>query len=461
MFQKKSLALGLAAALGASTALAAFDLDNTKQTSNTFALETLDSTDATTITAVAYPNVTNGGSAMDVTATIGVGVSNGQDLFVRYDLTNGVFGAAPTFTTATSTNSIAQGGTTGASFVIFQVSATADKTQADATTMAAAKYAPLDSGSPISVSMVVYETLTAATSQGAALVSKTSASGANLAAFGSGLKWTGGAATSANIADVETGFTKFTTNVAADSNLTATIGAAVLDADGTSLDAGDGLAAVLADMVNAGTSTVLYSGDFSVAAHTVGIDDAAACTSPTPLTANTAKDGSDGTTTLTSANTNNNLCYTGDGKSGIPKGDYTVTYTLKSVSATATNPTTTLSGVLGTIAHNGTTVELPYLTTFEDYNQRVVMVNRGSSDAAYTFSAFQTEDGTTATAGTAATGTIPAGGTMIVKVTDIVTLTGNTRTAGTVNIVAPTGNISVATTQVNKSDGGTDTISLH
>lgn len=438
MFQKKSLALGLAAALGASTATAAFDLDNAKQASLTFALETLDSGDATTITTTKYPNVNNTGSALDVSAEMGVGVSNGQDLFVRYDLTNGVFGAAPTFTTATASNSIAQGGTVGASFVIFQVSATADKAQDDATTMVASKYAALDVGAPMDVSMVVYETLTAATSQGDALVTKSAASGADFVSFGSGLKWTGGGATASNIANVETGFTKFTTNIASDGNLTATIGSASLAADGTSLDAGTGIAALIGGMLNTGTSTVLYSGDFSVTGHTVGIDAAATCdTGPTPLTANTAKDGSDGTTTLAAANAAPNFCYVGDGKSAIPKGDYTITYTLKSNSATATNPTTTLSGTVGTIAHNGTTVELPYLTTFEDYNQRVVMVNRGSSDADYTFSAFQTEDGTTATAGTAATGTIPAGGTMIVKVTDIVTLTGNTRTAGTVNIVAP------------------------
>jgi hypothetical protein len=48
----------------------------------------------------------------------------------------------------------------------------------------------------------------------------------------------------------------------------------------------------------------------------------------------------------------------------------------------------------------------------------------------------------------------------MVKVSDVVTLTGGTRAAGTVDIVAAAGNISVATTQVNLSDGGTDTIKL-
>jgi hypothetical protein len=109
--------------------------------------------------------------------------------------------------------------------------------------------------------------------------------------------------------------------------------------------------------------------------------------------------------------------------------------------------------------HNGTTVQLPYLTTFADYNQRLVIVNRGTSDATYSVT-FTSEATATATAGTAATGTVAAGTTSSIKVSDIVTMTGLTRTAATIVIVAPTANLSVATNQVNLSDGSTDTVVL-
>ena len=49
------------------------------------------------------------------------------------------------------------------------------------------------------------------------------------------------------------------------------------------------------------------------------------------------------------------------------------------------------------IMRNGTTVHIPYITQFADYNQRIVIVNRGG-EAAYSMS-FMTEDGVTATPG--------------------------------------------------------------
>ena len=467
MFLKKSIAVGLVAALGTSTALAAaFDLDSATQTSNTFALETLDSADATTVSSTAYPNINDDAVAtpLDVTATLGVGVANTEDIFVRFDLSDGVFGAAPTFTTATASSTVAQGGTTGASFVIFQVSATADIPQTQAATMGTTKLAGTNLTNGIGVTMNVYETLTAATSQGDALVTKASASGAKLAAFATGLELTAAAATAGNVAEVEDDFKKFATGGAAPDNALsanlALLGSATLGV-ATVLSADDGEAVAIGDMINTGTSTATISGDFSVATHSIGIDAAAACnTPPTALTANTAKDGATAVT-VAALNAAAHLCYTADnGTTAIPEGVYGVSYTLTPAAATRTNQTTALSGTIGEVVHNGTTVQLPYLTTFEDYNQRIVMVNRAASDAAYSISSFQTENGVTATAGDKASGSIPAGGTLVIKVTDAVTLAGGTRAAATLNIVAPSAKISVATTQVNLDDASTDTISL-
>jgi hypothetical protein len=75
---------------------------------------------------------------------------------------------------------------------------------------------------------------------------------------------------------------------------------------------------------------------------------------------------------------------------------------------------------------------------------------------------FQTEDGTTATALPAATGMLAPNENLALRVTDIVDITGNTtRCSATVTVVAPQGNISVATTQVNLSDASTDTVSYN
>jgi hypothetical protein len=99
------------------------------------------------------------------------------------------------------------------------------------------------------------------------------------------------------------------------------------------------------------------------------------------------------------------------------------------------------------------------MTTFADYNQRLVLVNRGSADVTYAVT-FTPETGVTATAGSAATGTLKANSTTIVKATDLVTITGSSRTAATVAIVSAAANIDAATTSVNLSDKSTDTVKL-
>jgi hypothetical protein len=127
--------------------------------------------------------------------------------------------------------------------------------------------------------------------------------------------------------------------------------------------------------------------------------------------------------------------------------------------ATAAYGPSNVSGALGTVTREGTTIQVPYITTFADYNQRLVLVNRGASAVPYTIS-FTEEAGVTATAGSMATGTLAANETKIIKATDIVTLAGATRTAATVVVTAPSSTIDAATTSVNLSDKSTDTVKL-
>ena len=76
------------------------------------------------------------------------------------------------------------------------------------------------------------------------------------------------------------------------------------------------------------------------------------------------------------------------------------------------------TGPLSGLSREGSTAQIPRLTTFVDYNQRVQVTNRGPLDAAYTIT-FTTEAGATAVAGPAATGIIPAGEVLVLRASDI------------------------------------------
>jgi hypothetical protein len=465
MLSKKTLAIGLFAAVGASSQFAtAFDLDSLVETGSTFALETLDSGDTTTVGTDTRYDIENAANNLDVVSKIGIGIANAGKVYVRYDLTNGVFAAAPTLTISGIQGTIVQGGAAASSFVVFEATATAAVNVSATTTMAAAAYASTDTSASTSVQKVVYETLTLATSQGAALVTKPQAVGSAFFKLGSGLTATFTPAVTNNIADVNTTFSKFKTG--AISTTLATLGTFTVVRTANMRSALDGavLAANLGEMINTTTSTFVVTGDsFAITTQTFGLDSNANCaTALGNLTANTAKTASTAVA-LSTLITKGNACYTvgaTNATTQIPKGNHTLAITYVAAATTRISPPAAITGTIGTIAHDGTTVQLPYLTTFSDYNQRIVLVNRGTTAASYTVTAFQTEAGTTAASGTAASGTIPAGGSTIVKVTDVVTLTGGTRAAGTLSVVAPSTNIGVATTQVNLSDGATDTIKL-
>ena len=112
---------------------------------------------------------------------------------------------------------------------------------------------------------------------------------------------------------------------------------------------------------------------------------------------------------------------------------------------------------LGSITRDGTTVHIPYLTTFGDYNQRIVVSNRGANPAPYWIT-FRPEEGTTATPGMYAMGTLEANSTMVLRAENVVTLVGRSRTAATFVAEAKATQIDVATVIVNMMTGGTDTV---
>ncbi len=156
------------------------------------------------------------------------------------------------------------------------------------------------------------------------------------------------------------------------------------------------------------------------------------------------------------------LKLTAGGESAIQPSTYD--YTFKFAAKDNTVNPEDKSGVFGSIVRDGLSVDIPYISTYSGYNHRLVLTNKGSRDADYQVE-FRTEDGVMATAGTYARGTVPAGEVMVIKMTDLVTLEveegKSPRAAGVITFEVPSTSITVATTQVNVSDGSTDTVVLH
>ena len=111
-------------------------------------------------------------------------------------------------------------------------------------------------------------------------------------------------------------------------------------------------------------------------------------------------------------------------------------------------------------------VDIPYLTTSDKHNQRLIVVNRGSRPAAITSIQFTTEDGTEVelmddvqAAMDAGMLAVPAGETWVARMDETISITGDSRrVAASIAFAATSGALSVATTQINLEDGSTDTV---
>ena len=152
----------------------------------------------------------------------------------------------------------------------------------------------------------------------------------------------------------------------------------------------------------------------------------------------------------------------GSNTTPIPAGEYTATITSvlsgRPLELTADQP-------IGRIIRNGATAHIAYLTTSEKQHQRVIVVNRGQQPIHITDYKFQSEDGTmveltaAAMAAQEAGAMIGPGETMVRQVRDMINITGDSRrTALTMHFNAVAGNVSVATTQVNRENSSTDTV---
>ena len=149
----------------------------------------------------------------------------------------------------------------------------------------------------------------------------------------------------------------------------------------------------------------------------------------------------------------------------IPATEYTASVYTR-VTDTAM-PSAGAEGTIGVIGRNGASVDIPFLTTYEQHNQRLIIVNRGANPITITDIAFQTEDGTEASLSELAmaaamipgAGEIGSGETAVHSVKQMLSITGeSTRTAATLSFNGRSQDITVATTLVNPEIRATDTV---
>lgn len=410
--------------------------------------------------------LTAAGTELNTVADLGFGVSAGSHAFIRINLTNAKFKTAVVSGDLTlpgqtvDTNyvvTVAQGGAIGDDYVIFDVTAVTAQAQTQDIQLALAGL-QVSPTAATTISYAHYSTSPNAVGQTGALATDSYAAISVANALTTTITATDRVA---NVSTTPTAFTQFVSPVSA----TASLGNVKFELAAGALDAVGVAVTTLAQVIDtaATKSTLAVTGDLSFIS---GTD--AATTQPNLTFGGVNSDlATPGTNTVSTAKLSDlsGITLAGAGNdvvitatSAINAGSYSLTFTPTAI-ATAAYGAATASGALGTITRSGTTIQVPYLTTFADYNQRLVLVNRGASAAPYTIS-FTEEAGVTATAGTMASGTLAANETKIIKATDIVTLAGATRTAATVVITAPTTTIDAATTSVNLSDKSTDTVKL-
>lgn len=487
------LGMALALATGAAHAEVNMDALGTAASpvgTNTVSLETLFDTTGrtTTVGGVVYYRVTLTSGDGRVDGQLGARAPGGaapRSLYLRYGLENMVFARALSDTGApaagtvripdadddgtpeTGTTNIARlqrefGGTTGEDFVVYKVDAIGTVTEVVAAATVQAFFHNELAMLPNAVGSItqsIHLTLADARTGRDPLRTRTQ----NYATPARSL----GTVVTPRIvtATVASGFTRLS---ATGSNRigTLTISAGNTRAphknaqDGTTVD-------TLTHVAQAGNaargtgSLVTYKGDFSVGlflSNTTALGADLDCGRATLATVDSQKRLRE-SLTVAAGNGNTAFCINIPATNGdeIPSGAYTVAVDYQGLTNAAFPPTDFAETTLGAIRRDGTRVQIPYLTTFEGYTQRVVIVNRNRAPVTYSFN-FVEEDGTTATPGDMAEGSVGANSTLVLKARDIVSLAGKTRTAATLDVVATSGSVDVATTQVNIDSQGTDTV---
>ncbi len=412
---------------------------------------------------------------LQVNGTVGIRGTTGRQIYIRHDLTNMVFATAASDTGSTTTGTVRipdanndgtpgpalvmtreSGGAAGSASVIYSA---ADGAVIDADAVVSAFFAdgelailPNTRGD---IAMSVFLELSDALSGGSSVASKekTAATTANSVST----SVTPGAPVTASVAS---SFTQLTSLGRVAPNSPQPLGSVnirVGPTRGIHTDARDGTAvSTLEDVMRPANSEMKFSGDFSVGRFSLSADGCATSLAGA-LRMNAAND--EATVAPTSWDTGaRSLCIMVPNTNTTPiaAGAFMVEADYAPLANAAFGPTDLALAQIGRIRRDGTTVQIPYLTTATEYNQRISIVNRLGRSASYNFVITAMDDATVAL-GDMASGTIPANTTMVVMARDVVTITGGTEASATLNVVATSGQVDVFTTQIN-SRGETDSV---
>jgi hypothetical protein len=443
MLNKKILAAAIAASLSTGAFAADLDADTTVVT---YASELLPETATMEV---------NANAELDSEVELGFTIGDGTSKYVRFDLVNATFGANVALDVNGTAGVVSSGGE-DATFVIFEVPAVGADLPADATVSLTADAFDVSTSETSTIQYRLYETATQAVNRTDLLKD----SGVkDLTTTGTGL--TGNIFVPADVNSLlEDEFKQFEGPVLTESLGYIDTSLINTQEDGVTangvLAPATGAQVVAADLITAADEdfTIAFGGDFSFGDWTLnpqadcgGVTTADLDESLDPVAVDVDA------ATLNGAE--HHLCVVVDGDEIINKGSYSATVT------SADDTTVDLSGDLGTISYDTITVEVPYVTTFADYNQRLILRNTSSTPVDFTIS-FSTETGVEAnTTGKEAGGTIPANGVLIKKMTDFVMFEGRTRGSATVEIEGLEANIQAAMQTVNAEDGATDTVILN
>ncbi|MGS2719910.1 hypothetical protein [Paraglaciecola aestuariivivens] len=384
-----------------------------------------------------------------VTTDLGFSIGNGTSKYVRYDLTNGEFNTITSLAGGVNVTATLSAGGDGESFAIYEVAAGANLAQTHDLVLTSTF--DLSSTAKATIKYTLYETAQDAVDAGTGLATDSG----DLAEVSDGM--TGTFATKVALtALVAEDFKQFTgptyTGVMGATDTDDLITAGLVNSAGAAWTA--------ANIDNAATE-VTFSGNFTFGTWTYGADQwGYDADGDLVVVAGTPTINTDGTVTVDYVQGETLDVTTGDATAAdvALKGSYSamldgLSYTIGTAADFSATET------IGSIVYDTTAIVVPYLTTFASYNQRLYIVNSGSQDASYTTS-FVSEAGVTATAGTKATGVVPAGEMVTIKATDLVTLTGKTRTSATIEIEAELDNILATSQTVNLTNSGTDTTVL-
>lgn len=427
-----------------------------------FATVTLDpvtaSTPAKYASELVSDNVTltNAATSLQLSFKPTWGVAAGNHLYVRIDLTNGKFKTAlantslATAPTTTETVSISAGGTTGSTFVIFDVSDTAgvqlthtyDLTPADLTMVSAA--------SDISAKVSFYTDASAASAGSSATVG-TVLSGAYVTKAAALTTTFAPDTTTAVVPKDFKEFAASSTTGGPVAGKTALLGKVSTVLNSVLVPA-TGAAVAATDLAT--SSNLVATGDFSAVGATGSVFTSlgADCTSVAVASLNTAKT----TATFTGfagaslVPTNAFICYTVDGATAVPAQTVTGVLTFAGQVSPAVIPTA--SNTVGNITRDGTTMVAPLAQIPAGWLSRLVLTNHGSIARAYTVRALDVGGVTATLTGAAASGTLAANSTTVVELPDTMT-TSNNRATLVVTVAAPQSTVDGLYQIVNGTSG--------